>query len=170
MKNLILTLLLTFIVASCSKSNDEPIVPVNQNPHNLQNLGLSAANNIYPNYPDVTNIGLGDNRWYHKTENNILTVWRRAEVTDDSGDYIYYTFMVKAGEWIVPLKVKRIVHDPYIAQPLINHVAYDKDIEVFKLQNYEEGKVLCCQIETSNGLFWGPPGTLIDKMWIDLSR
>lgn len=162
-------LCLAFVTISCSKSNDEPIVPVSQNPHNLQNLGLSAANNIYPNYPDTSTLGLGDNRWYDQMAGDTLKIYRRAEVSDDSGDDIWYTFLVIKGQWIKPLKVKRIINDAYLVEPIINVVAYNKPIEVFKLQDYQEGKSLACQIETSNGLFW-MPGTLIDKMWIDLSN
>ena len=62
-----------------------------------------------------------------------------------------------------------MVNDAYLAVPIIGLVAYDKPIEVFKLQGYEEKKYLACQIETSNGHFWGP-GTLVDKMWIDLTK
>ena len=168
MKNLLILLFTASLIISCSKSSDEPIL-VNSNPHNLQNLGLKPENNIYPYYPDTSTIGLGDNIWSHTISGDTLKVYRRAEVSDDSGDGIWYTFLIKSNEWIVPLKVKRVVNDAYLAVPIIGLVAYDKPIEVFKLQGYEEKKYLACQIETSNGHFWGP-GTLVDKMWIDLTK
>ena len=168
MKKLLILLFTASIIISCSRSNDEPVV-VNSNPHNLQNLGLKPENNKYPYYPTITTIGLGDNMWFHTIIGDTLKVFRRAEVSDDSGDDIIYTFLIKKNEWIVALKAKRIVTDAYMSPPILGLVAYDKPIEVFKLQGYEEKKYLACQIETSNGHFWRA-GTLVDKMWIDLTK
>jgi hypothetical protein len=153
-KILFITILL--IAFGCSKSEEQE----NLNPHNLQNLGLSASNNIYPFYPDTTNVGLMDNRWYDWKNGDTLTVYRRDLVTDDSGDNIYYTFLVKNNEWIVPLRTKRTSSDAYADPPKLNQLMYDLPITNIKIQKYEEGYILACEIST---------GQLTDRMWIILN-
>lgn len=147
-------IILCFAFIFCSRDNE------NDNPHNLQDLGLTAANNIYPFYPNTWQSGLGDNQWYDYKSGDTLTVYRRDMVTDDSGDDLYYTFLVKNNEWIVPLRTKRISSDIYADPPRFQELMYDMPISNFKLQKYEEGKVLACEITT---------GQLIDRMWIVLN-
>ena len=163
MKNIFITIcLLTFLIG-CSKSDEE----INTNSHNLQELGLTSENNIYPFYPDTTSVGLMDNRWYDWKNGDTLTVYRRDMVTDDSGDHLYYTFLVKHNQWIVPLNVKRISSDIYLNPPRLNQLMFNKPIVNFRLQKYEEGKDLACEITTPNGDYY-LQNPLIDKMWIKL--
>lgn len=153
------------ILVGCSRNDDE-IIPANTNPHNLQNLGLTAENNVYPNYPDTWQAGLMDNWWYDKKNGDTLIVYRRGVVYDDGGDWIYYKFLIKPKEWIVPLNTTRIMNDVYADPPMINFVMYNVPITNFKLQEYTENKVLACEVETPNGEFYGIP--LIDRMWVKL--
>lgn len=166
MKKLILSLVFIFIITlSCSKPNEEAI---NSNPHNLQQLGLTA-NNIYPFFPDTWSAGLGDNMWFNHKIGDTLIVFRRDEVYDDSGQWLYYKFLVKPNQWIVPLTIKRTVNDHYHIPIYNNYVAFDKPIVNFELQAYQENVLLACKITTPNGIFNSPGGTLIDKMWININ-
>lgn len=164
--------ILLVIIISCSKSQD--VEPMNSNSQNLQYIGLSASNNIYPFWPDTFQY-LGSNQWYDYKVGDTLIVRRRDEVTDDSGDEIEYRFLIKANEWIIPLNVKRIRFDAtFYVDDLGNQILnpnnglkFDKQIVNFRLQQYSENQVLACEIETLNGSY-GLNSTLIDKMWIKL--
>ena len=165
MKNIFFTFIIAITFINCSNNTNYDIA--NYNPRNLYDLGLTPENNKFPFYPYTATLGLGDNMWFHSIKGDTLTVYRRDNVSDDSGDDLRYTFLVKHCTRIQPLKVKRTVYEAGL--PLINYVAYDKPIENFKLQGYEEKKYLACQIETleSNVI---RPIILKDRMWIDLSK
>lgn len=173
MKNKIICTILLLIIFSCSKNEQDELV--NTNPHNLQDLGLSASNNIYPFWPDTFQY-LGSNQWYDYRIGDTLVVRRRDEVTEDSGDEIEYRFLVKTNEWIKPLNVRRIRYEATInvdaqGNQIINPdsgLKFDKSIVNFRLQQYIENQVLACEIETQNGSYW-LNYTLIDKMWVKLN-
>jgi hypothetical protein len=163
MKSIIL-ISFAFIITSCSKNCE--VVPVNSNSHNLQELGLSS-NNIYPRWPD-TYQDLGDNQWFDRKIGDTLIVYRRDQVTDDSGDGIEYRFLIKTKQSIIPLNVKRISNDYYIEPQRLNQLMFDKPIVNFRLQQYTENEVLACEIETPNGdYFLRSP--LVDRMWVILN-
>jgi hypothetical protein len=165
MKNKILTAIILITTISCSKN--EEAEPINSNPHNLQNIGLSASTNIYPLYPNTWSAGLGDNQWYDSKVGDTLIVSRRADITDDSGDMLYYKFLVKNNNWIVPLNVTRVSTDAYIVPPRNNQLMINKPIVNFRLQQYIENQVLACEIETVDGNGLNYP--LVDRMWIKLN-
>lgn len=162
MKNIFYLVTIVFSLMSCSK--DENIAVAN--PNNFQNLGLTA-NNTYPFWPNTWSAGLGDNMWFDYMRGDTLVVYRRDAITDDSGDDIIYTFLVKENS-IAPLKVKRISTDVHIEPQRIGQIMYNKPIVNFRLQNYIKNKVLACEIETPNGDYY-VQSTLIDKMWINLA-
>ncbi len=153
-----------FVIISCSEDNSKEIIEIN--PHNLQNLGITESNNIYPLYPNTFQF-LGSNQWYDSKVGDTLIISRRDEVTDDSGDELVYKFLIKQGEWIVPLTVKRISNDIYLDPPRYNQLMFNKPIVNFRLQQYIENQTLACEIETPNGDYYLQQ-PLIDRMWINL--
>ena len=161
MKKIILFTVIVFVI-SCSKN--EELEAVNSNPHNLQNLGLSASNNIYPFWPDTYQY-LGSNQWFDYKHGDTLIVTRRDAVSDDSGDEIEYRFLVKNCNWILPLNIKRIHCDASSGVPCF--AVYNKQIINFRLQQYTANEILACEIETPNGN--GINLSLIDRMWINLA-
>jgi hypothetical protein len=95
-------------------------------------------------------------------------VYRRDQVTEDSGDGIEYRFLIKTKQSIIPLNVKRISFDAHIEPQRLNQLMFDKPIVNFRLQQYTENEVLACEIETPNGdYFLRSP--LVDRMWVILN-
>ena len=166
MKNIFFTFMIAITFINCSNNTNYDIA--NYNPRNLHDLGLTPENNKFPYYPFTATLGLGDNMWFHIIKGDTLTVYRRDNVSDDSGDDLKYTFLIKHCTRIQPLKVKRTVTEGG-TNPPINYVAYNKLIDNFKLQGYEEKKYLACQIETLETYLF-QPRVLKDRMWIDLSK
>lgn len=158
-------LITLFMIFSCNKPEENEVL--NSNPHNLENLGLNSANNIYPNWPSTWSAGLGDNQWYDSVSGDILTISRRDQVTDDSGDWLFYTFQLKDG-WIYPLNVKRVSYDAHIIPARFAQTMFNKPIEIFRIQKYTINEVLACEIQTTNGVY-ELNQTLIDRMWINLN-
>lgn len=105
--------------------------------------------------------------WFDYMSGDTLVVYRRDAITDDSGDDIIYTFLVKENS-ITPLNIKRISTDVHIEPQRIGQIMYNKPIINFRLQNYIKNEVLACEIETPNGDYY-VQNTLIDKMWINLA-
>ena len=167
MKNTFFTFIIAITFINCSNNTSYDIA--NYNPRNLHDLGLTPENNKFPFYPFTATLGLGDNMWFHIIKGDTLTVYRRDNVSDDSGDDLKYTFLIKHCTRIKLLKVKRTVFDGYASPPILGLVAYDKTIENFKLQGFEEKKYLACQIETIE-IYNFRPIILKDRMWIDLSK
>ena len=166
---LIVTLLL---LSSCSKPDDD-IIAEQATP--TEDLGLSI-NNEYPYWP-YTFRAMGDNQWYQvRATSDTLKIFRRDGVTTDSGNSISYTFLIKSKHVIKPLRVKCVSYSAmlyvdehenmYGIGPILQ---FDKPIENFKLQYFEDKKLLACQITTVGGDGpWMPP--LVDRMWVDLSK
>ena len=160
--------------SSCCKSGDDDEI-INPNPHNIIDLGLNAQNNIYPFWPNTFQY-LGSNQWYDYKRGDTLIIYRRDEVTDDSGDDIEYRFLVKQNYWIKALNVKRIRYEATINVDSLgniitnpnNGLIFNKPIINFRIQQYTENQVLACEIETPNGDYFLSQ-TLVDKMYINLS-
>lgn len=169
----IIFLIVTFLLlSSCSKPDDD-IIAEQATP--TEDLGLSI-NNEYPYWP-YTFRAMGDNQWSHvRTLTDTLKIYRRASVTTDSGDALMYTFLIKSKRCIEPLRVRRTSYSAmlyvdehenmYGIGPIVQ---FDKPLENFKLQYFEDKKLLACQITTVGGSGqWMPP--LVDRMWVDLSK
>lgn len=162
MKNLIKIIVLVILFGSCSKND----IPIESTGPKVENLGLSP-NNSFPYWPD-TWLFLDDNQWFHWQSGNILTVMRKDNVFDDGFDQIEYTFIVEKNKWIVPLNIKRIRCVVYLGIPF--YTVFDKPIVNFRVQAYEENKLLACTITTPLGNADQSSVPMLDKMWVDLSK
>lgn len=153
----IIVSILIFISCSNEKDTDDT--------YKKENLGLTEGN-IYPEYP-VTFQFLGSNQWIDTKSGDTLKISRRDRVSDDSGDELVYTFLVKKDKPIVPLNVRRISFDAHIEPPRFGMLMFNKKITNFRLQEYIENKVLACEIVTPNGDYF-LQNAITDRMWIKL--
>lgn len=86
-------------------------------------------------------------------------------VSDDTGDDVYYTFLVKPDDHIRPLRMRWTSNDKYANPPRNNAVMIDCPIQNFRLQQYIENKLLVCETNLPI-LYYGVHYPMIDRMWV----
>jgi hypothetical protein len=151
-----------FAFGCSNNGDDQETLP----PQQTFDLGITTSN-MYPNWPDTWSMGLGDNEWDNWKKGDTLYIHKRIGVSDDSGDDVYYTFLVKPRDHIRPLRIRWTSNDKYANPPRNNAVILDVPIQNFRLQQYIENNLLVC--ETNLPLYYnGVNYPMIDRMWVEL--
>lgn len=154
---------LIFGAIACSR-NDQDVATLP--PQQTFNLGITP-DNMYPNWPNTFRSNESDNVWSSWKKGDTLYINKRINVSDDSGDDVYYTFLTKRGDHIRPLRVRWTSNDMFANPPRNNEVMLDVPIQNFRLQQYVENTLLVCETNLPI-MYYGVNYPMIDRMWVEL--